>query len=217
MRARWIARSLSAGALLVVALSACTAIVNDGDYKVANTCSVSIPIASCSTCFHSKCADSCNMCTADSPCLNAWSCSVTCAGDQTCTTGCILGLNAGSQKLITTMAQCLTNNCQSECTNGNGIGDGCQANTGCASNSCTSAGGWCTSTCSASNSICAGGHGSDGLKNEYGQLNWCIKNTGGSYNCFPGCLTAADCAPYTGTSCQSSTDATGTATMICSK
>ena len=99
---------------------------------------------------------------------------------------------------------------------GNSTGDSCSLPSACTSGLC-STGGWCTDSCSSTNAVCAGGHGSDGLENEFGQLNWCILNSANVDSCFPGCTSAADCAPYPGTSCQSSTDATGVSVQICSK
>jgi hypothetical protein len=33
--------------------------------------------------------------------------------------------------------------------------------------------------------------------------------------CFPGCASTADCAPYPGTTCQQTTDETGTLVSVC--
>ena len=67
-----------------------------------------------------------------------------------------------------------------------------------------------------SNNVCAGGHGTGGLYNEFGQLNWCLLNNAGTDTCFPGCQTNADCSVYPNTTCKSVTDVTGRRVSVCS-
>ncbi|HEY8042538.1 MAG TPA: hypothetical protein VIF15_22205 [Polyangiaceae bacterium] len=217
-RPRLAMRAFSVVVFAATVGSACTAVVGDGDYKVVpDKCGVSIPVPGCADCFTAHCHDQCDLCTADQPCIGAWNCSLLCAGDQTCTTGCVLGLNSGSQTLITSMAKCFTDHCTTACTppTGTGIGDACTSNAGCASNTCAGSSAWCTETCSASNAKCAG-TGTDGV-NEYGFSNWCIENSNNAFTCFPGCSSNSDCVQYPGTTCQPAKDATGFATTICSK
>lgn len=99
-----------------------------------------------------------------------------------------------------------------------GTGDGCTLGSQCTSGTCGTAG-WCTAACSPSDSVCAGGHGTSGYQNEFGQLNWCMLTNANTYACFPGCTTTADCAPYPGTTCMTGTEASSMALSVggCSK
>jgi hypothetical protein len=131
-------------------------------------------------------------------------CHAICASGSDCTSGCCAQVEGESYGVCAAASDC-----------GGGVGDSCSSNASCSSDDCT--GLWCTSSCSSSNALCAGGHGTGGLTNEYGQYNWCLLNNGGTDTCFPGCSTNADCAPYSGTSCQAVTDVTGYSTHVCAE
>jgi hypothetical protein len=133
---------------------------------------------------------------------NGGVCADSCVANSGCVSGCCA---AGS----------LGNVCGpiAACEGGNG--DFCNSNGQCTTGQCSSLD-YCFSTCSPTNAVCAGGHGLDGLFNQYNQLNWCVHTTSGTDQCFPGCQTNADCANYGGTArCVAITDVTGTATSIC--
>jgi hypothetical protein len=129
-------------------------------------------------------------------------CHANCATGTDCTSGCCAAVQGQSYGVCAAASACLA-----------GTGSACSTSASCASDYCQ---GWCVSSCSASNAVCAGGYGTGGLMNEYGQYNWCLADTSGSDICFPGCSTNADCAPFPGTTCQATTDVTGYSTYVCS-
>jgi hypothetical protein len=216
-------RSSLGAALFVVCAAmcgtACMAVVGDGDYAVGG-CSVNLSAvsAACESCFTARCGDSCGACTADSACLGAWNCALGCGGSSSCISACTSGLSSGSSGSLSAMASCEQSSCASECNatppTGMGLGDSCTSASQCGSGDCNN-GGWCTQSCSASNNVCAGGHGTDGLQNQFGQVNWCVLNSSNVDICFPGCSTTADCTHYPGTTCQSVTTADGSRQSIC--
>jgi hypothetical protein len=132
-------------------------------------------------------------------------CHAKCTANAQCSSGCCAGVQGQSYGVCAS---------SSYCQQKKGIGAACTASSECESGRCN--GSWCTESCSASNSICAGGHGSGGLYNQYGELNWCMSTQGGTMSCFPGCTTGSDCVYYPGTSCKYYRDVTGTTVSICS-
>ena len=92
-----------------------------------------------------------------------------------------------------------------------GLGDTCASDAECSSGNCA---GWCTEACGPGNSLCWGDY--DG-HNEFGEWNWCMWTNASGYLCFPGCSGGGGvCGNYSGTYCQSGSDADGTATSVCS-
>lgn len=218
-RPRWLLGMASLTVCAATCGTACMSVVGDGDYTIA-TCSIDLSAVSpaCEGCFATQCGASCGACTADSSCVGAWNCALACNGDSSCVSACTEGLSNGSDGLLSAMATCEQSNCAAACNasppNGLGLGDACTTASQCASDDCNN-GGWCTQSCAAGNSICAGGHGADGLQNEFGGVNWCVQNSSGVDICFPGCSSTADCAPYDGTTCQSATTVDGTSVSVC--
>jgi hypothetical protein len=183
------------------------------DSAPSQSCSISFSSSTCEACFAASCQSSCDGCSGDPACLAAVSCLSNCGTDQTCQNACINALSSASASRLNAVFTCAAS-CSS-CLPPGGVGDSCTSNASCTSGNCTGAG-WCTEVCSASNSVCAGGHGSGGLYNQYSQLNWCIMNQAGYDTCFPGCSTNADCAHFPGTTCKTFVDVNGGSDSVCS-
>jgi hypothetical protein len=100
-----------------------------------------------------------------------------------------------------------------------GLGDVCRANAQCNSGNCTGDAvnpGWCTDACDL-DPTCAGGYGSTGWENPFGEYNWCVQNTAGADVCTPACFFASSCDNYPGSTCVTKTTTTGYTEDVCVK
>jgi hypothetical protein len=134
-------------------------------------------------------------------------CHAKCSANSDCQSGCCAQVQGESYGGCAASSVCQPT--------GVGVGGACTSNASCSSGACN--GLWCTESCSPANSACAGGYAANGLYNEYGQFNWCLRDSAGSDVCFPGCSTNGDCAPFAGTSCKTFVDVTGYTTSVCSR
>lgn len=130
-------------------------------------------------------------------------CHANCTSDNECESGCCAPLKGQTYGVCASKSYCPSG----------GIGDACASNASCESGNCAGGTtGWCTRYCSYS-SDCDGDYGT---QNKYGQDNWCVKNSGGSNVCFPGCSTNADCSWFPGTTCKPASTTTGVSINVCS-
>jgi hypothetical protein len=184
---------------------------NGGSGGSAATCSLTFSGASCESCFAANCVDPCASCEGDSACGAALSCITGCSSSS-CADDCLSGLPTESQGLFSALLGdpngCLYSSCRSECTTASPNGDPCVVDDDCQSGTCA---GWCTIDGCASNVQC-------GIDTA-GELVWCSAATGGSYQCFPGCSSDADCEAYScGSSaptCVNGTSINGSSDTIC--
>lgn len=101
-----------------------------------------------------------------------------------------------------------------------GIGDACNSDIECQSDSCSGAGtghGWCSRICTSTNINDCDGNGDDG-QNSYGFYNFCVAAMSGDNLCFPGCGYDLFVCPdnYPGTTCQRVLEIYGVEVGICS-
>jgi hypothetical protein len=135
------------------------------------------------------------------------SCHAKCTSGVECKSGCCAPVKGESYGVCAAASYCTTLA---------STGAHCTSGAQCASGDCAGGNGWCTTSCSPTNSVCAGGYGADRLYNVYGHFNWCLRNGSGSDTCFPGCNTSSDCAVFPGTTCRSFYDVNNHLVNVCS-
>lgn len=160
----------------------------------APACPVSFSNSTCESCFKTNCASSCGACAGDTECEAALTCYANCT-TSACVSSCLSGLSTTTSNLLEALlgdpSGCVYESCRSECTTPAANGDPCIVGADCTSGVCAGDGvhqGWCTVQNCSSNPQC----GIDSA----GGLVWCGEVSGGSYACFPGCSSNADCSAF---------------------
>jgi hypothetical protein len=165
-----------------------------------------IPTASTRQCANN--GECCDFTANQASCVNfpdrGAFCTARCTTNANCSSNCCVTLDSGN-RACAFPEFCSGTGGTSGAGGSGGIGSPCTGSmTPCGSgpSAGTCNGRWCTKQCTTS---------ADCFGNTY-----CIRNNAGTNTCFVGCTTTTQCAAFTGTTCQSTTDVSGNAISICS-
>jgi len=220
----WVTQA-SAVAVLVVAASACANLIGLSDYEVDESSTPSaggtggggtggsagaggcIPTGDPRQCGSN--GECCDFAADQARCVNfpdrGAFCSFRCTTNSECRSNCCVELDSGNSACAFPEFCGGTGGTGGSAGSGGGIGSPCStANAPCGSgtNAGTCNSRWCTKPCTAPVD-CPGN-------------TRCIRNNAGANTCFVGCTTTANCAAFSGTTCQSGTDVSGQPINICS-